>query len=186
MSFKKTAINGLLSFYKRRKQARSDLGLENCLKAVRATVRHTKYCFLISAGENGWPSARFVEPISDLDTFVFFVGTNPTLRKIKEVEAHPKVTLAFGNIAEKANLVVYGTATLRAEPEMKRRYWKGVWRLFFPQGPNGGDYVVIEVRADKMELMSFRHNVIAEPFGLRPVLLERVGQEWAMSGGTHR
>lgn len=180
MDIKKLAINTLLRFYKRHKQASADLSLENCLRTVRATIRHTRYCFLISTGENSWSSARFMEPVFDLKTLVFFIGTHPKSRKVREIETNPKVTLAFGNIAQRANLIVYGTATVRSEPETKRRYWKGVWRLFFPNGPNGNDYAVIEVRAERMELMNFRYNVIAEPFGLRPVTLVRVGQEWAI------
>jgi general stress protein 26 len=180
MSLKKFAFSVLLGFYRRRKQSSADLGLENCLKAARATIGHTRYCFLISEGVNGWSSARFVEPIPDLSEFAFFIGTNPELRKIKEIETNPKVTLAFGSIAERANLIVYGTATISTEAEMKRRYWKGVWRLFFPRGPNSNDYAVIQVRAEKMELMNFRRNVIGEPFGLRPVVLQRVEQKWAI------
>ncbi|MBU0751238.1 MAG: pyridoxamine 5'-phosphate oxidase family protein [Gammaproteobacteria bacterium] len=180
MSLQKSLGRALLSFYKRRKQASSDLSLENCLDAARATASRTKYCFLVTSGEHGWPSARLVEPICDLDEFDVYIGTNPALRKIREISACANVTLAFGNPSEKANLIIYGTATFSVEPEIKRRYWKSTWRLFFSSGPNGNDYAVVKVRAERMELLSFRRNVIPEPFGLCPVLLQRTPQGWTM------
>ena len=180
MTLKKSATRALLSFYKKRKQAASDLSLSNCLEAARTTAANTKYCFLITAGQQGWANARLVEPICDLHEFVFFVGTNPALRKIKEIAANQKVTLAFGNARENANLIVYGSATVSTEPDIKQRYWKGTWRMFFPDGPNNDDYAVIRVEAEKMELLSFRRNVIPEPFGLRPIVLRKANGTWSI------
>ena len=180
MSIQNRLIRSLLGFYKRRKQSNSDISVENCLHAARVTATKTKYCFLITSGKDSWPGARLVEPICDLEEFVFFVGTNPTLKKVKEIATCPNVVLAFGNAAENANLVVYGMATISTEPAMKRRYWKGAWRLFFPNGPNGDDYTVVTIRAEKMEVLSFRRNVIAEPFGLRPMVLQRTPGGWAI------
>lgn len=180
MNLRKVIGRAVLGFYKRRKQASNDLSVENCLRAARATAARTTYCFLITAGEQAWPSARLVEPLSNLNDFVFYIGTSPASRKIKEIATCPSVTLAFGNAAENANLIIYGTATVSTEPAIKRRYWKGNWRLFFPDGPNGDDYAVVTVYAEKMELISFRRSVIPEPFGLRPVVLQRTSSGWAI------
>lgn len=168
----------LLNRYKQRKQASNNLTPEHCIEAARETAMHTRYCFLITTSGLEYPSVRLVEPIVDEDDLDFFIGTSPQSRKVKEIEAVPAVTLAFGNEAENANLIVHGRATVSHEPALKRQHWKSNWRLFFPGGPEGDDYCVISVRADTMELLSFRRNVIPEPFGLRPVVLEREGEAW--------
>ena len=168
----------MLGLYKRRKQAASDLSIDNCLNAARVTAKTTRYCFLITNSGSAWPGARLVQPICDLDRFEFAVGTNPALRKVREITANPHVVLAFGNTAENANLIVYGTATVSTDPDMKHRYWMGRWRLFFPDGPDGDDYAVIRIHAEKMEILSFRRNVIPEPFGLRPVVLQKTRDGW--------
>lgn len=100
----------MLGFYKHRKQTSSDIGLENCLAAARTTAKRTKYCLLVTRSVGRWPSARLVEPISDVDELSFFIGTNPSSRKIREIDHCPQVTLAFGNESENANLIIYGTA----------------------------------------------------------------------------
>ena len=170
-------VRALPQLYKRHKQQHVDLGLANCLATARHTIRTTRYCFLISYGQSGWASTRLVEPIADLDAFAFWVGTSPNLRKVAEVTDNPNVTLAFGNMREQA-VIVYGTATLLRDPLLKQRFWKGSWRLFFPEGPRSDAYVVIHVVAHRIELMSFRRNVVAEPFGLRPVVLVSEGGRW--------
>ena len=180
MSIPKRVNDVLLNAYKRRKQANNDLSLEHCLRVVRATASRTKYCFLITTEASGSPSARLVEPLADLDDLTFFIGTHPQSRKIDRISANPAVTLAFSNAGEDANLVVYGTATISREPKVKQQYWKGTWRMFFPDGPQSDDYAVVKVRAEKIEILNFQRNVIPEPFGLRPAVLERTAQGWQM------
>lgn len=166
-----------LDAYKRRKQKSADTTLAHCLDVVRATVARTRYGFLVTTGDTPAPSARWVEPIMD-DDFAFYIGTHPESRKIKEIAAHPAVTLALGNEDEYANLVVYGTATVNHDLATRERYWKSTWRMFFPHGPTGDDYCVIQVQAQRIELLSFSRNVIPEPFGLRAVTLERDERGW--------
>jgi general stress protein 26 len=191
MNLRKSVARALLRSYKARKQRASRSDVEHCLCVARQTVARTKYAFLISHGISedggGPPSARLVEPIletrDDDEDLVFWIGTNPSLRKVAEVEANPRVTLAFGHQRERANLVVYGTASVVAEPELRRRLWKGEWRLFFPRGPLADDYVLLRVEARCLEILSFRRNVVPEPFGLRPVRLVRREGAWGVDAG---
>lgn len=172
----------LLATYKRRKQASSRLHTDNALAAARAIVRKTKYAFLITASTSHWPSARLVEPLVDRQSFDIHIGSHPGSRKNAEIERHPHVTIAFGSDALQANLVVYGIARIVDDPASRRRYWKGVWRLFFPDGSQGSDYSVIAIEAVRMEVLSFSGNVIPEPFGLTPLVLERRGSDWVVAG----
>lgn len=178
MSLPKRVSDVVLNAYKRKKQASTDLSLEHCMRVARRTASRTKYGFLITTAQDGAPSARLVQPIVEADDFEFFIGTHPQSRKVAEIRVYPAVTLAFNKSDEDASLVVYGTATVHQEVDVKEEYWKSTWRLFFPEGPQSDDYVVIRVRAERMELLSFQRNVIPEPFGLRPMVLERTAEGW--------
>lgn len=175
-----------LDVYKARKQRKADLSLDHVLGVVRAMLRKTQYCFLITNSGGPWPSARLVQPIvDDTDEFALYFGTDPELRKAREIEADPHVTIALENERENANLVLYGTASLERDLDTRRRRWIGSWRLFFPGGPKKEGYVVIRFEAERIELMNFTRDVIAEPFGLRPVVLARgVDGTWALSDHT--
>lgn len=182
MSLPKRVSDVVLNAYKRKKRASADLSLSHCLRVARRIALRTKYACLITTAPGSAPSARLVQPIVEADDFEFFIGTDPQSRKVAEIAAYPAVTLAFNQSDEDASLVVYGTATVHHEPEVRERYWKSTWRLFFPEGPLGDAYAVVRVRAERIELLSFQRNVIPEPFGLRPVVLERGGEGWHLAG----
>ncbi len=143
-------------------------------------LNHSKYCFLITNSEAGCPNARLVQPIPSPDDFVVWIGTHPKLRKIREIKANPNVTLAFGDMRKDANLILHGEANIRTESDLKHQYWKGAWRLFFPDGPKSDDYVLICIKSYRIELMNFHRNIVPEPFGLRPVVLIKKDNQWVI------
>ncbi len=178
MKFKKTIGKRILKRYKRGKQKSFDSSLNHCLNTARSMLKKSKYCFLITNSDNQCPSARMVQPIIELDTFVIWLGTNPTLRKIKEIGQNPNVTIAFGNDRESANLIIYGKATIVRDVKERRKHWIGSWLLFFPGGPGGDDFISIRVEPSEMELMNFKKSIVPEPFGLKPVKIIKDSEGW--------
>ena len=173
----------LLGQYKSRKQSAADTSVEASLRAARSVIARTKYCFLITNGPEGDCNARWVEPIVESD-FTVWIGTNPKLRKVQEVMADPAVTLAFGSEKDQANLVLKGRATIVDDLALRRKHWLGHWRLFFPNGPQGDDYVLLKFEPQRMEILSFKKAVIPEPFGLSAVQLDRTASgQWVAASG---
>ncbi|RLB97993.1 MAG: hypothetical protein DRH34_14455 [Deltaproteobacteria bacterium] len=119
-----------------------------------------------------------VQPIVHFDTFEIWLGTNPFLRKIREIEKNPNVTLAFSLEKEHANLIIYGRASIVHDVPERKKHWIGSWLLFFPNGPGGDDFVLIRVEPSKMELMNFKKNIVPEPFGLKPVKIIKDAENW--------
>lgn len=163
----------LLSAFKARVRSRSDLRLEHCLAIARAMAGRGDYALLVTTSASGPPNARVVEPILDGDTFTLWIGAHPASRKVAELHAAPKATLAFVDRKRRANLVMHGEAVVDTSLESRRKFWLPRWRLFFPEGPSGDDYVVLKFTPARIELMSFADDVVAEPFGLTPVKLVR-------------
>ena len=181
---KKAAIRQFLDRYKQQKLRNSNTTLAHSLATSRAMLEQAKYCFLITHGENDRCSTRLVQPIVDLDEMIVWIGTHPGLRKVAEIKNNAHVTLAFENTKEDASLVLYGTAQIETSSAKRKRYWKYEWRLFFPNGPESDDYVVIRIEPSTMELMNFKRNVVQEPFGLSPVILERTNDKWDIVKGA--
>lgn len=175
-------LSWYLNRYKRIKKNKNRTDIEHCLAVVRSMIAKNKYGFLITHSSDGKCSARLVEPIVD-DEFVFWIGTNPNLRKVEEVKMDPNVTFAYQDTKGHANLIIYGKAEIETDLKLKRKYWKGAWKLFFPGGPRSNDYVLIRIETKKMELMSFEKNIVPEPFGLKPVVLEKVNGKWVVVDG---
>ena len=175
-----------LNRYKSRVQTKSNISLEHCLEVAREMINKSKYCFLITNGEGNWPSARMVQHIVELDTFEIWLGTNPSLRKIKEIKENPYVTIAFGQESANANLIIYGKASIENGIREKFKHWIGSWLLFFPGGPRGKDFVSIRVESMEMEIMSFKRFIVTEPFGLKPIKLKNNNGVWEISNPIDR
>lgn len=169
----------LINSYVRSKQRSFNSSLTHCLETARSMLKKSRYCVLITNNDAHCPSARTVQPICDLDTFVIWMGTNPSLRKIKEIQKNPYVTLSFSNDKEDANLIVYGKAVIERDVKEKSKHWIGSWLMFFPNGPSADDFVSIRVEPIEMELMNFKRNVVPpEPFGLKPVRILKSAGGW--------
>lgn len=168
---KKRFGKSFLNKYKLRVQKNSNTSLEYCLKVAKEMINKSKYCFLITNGEENWPSARMVQPIVESDTFVIWIGTNPTLRKIREIKENPYVTIAFGQESDNANLIIYGKSTIENGVRERIKHWIDSWIMFF-SSPRGEDFISIRVEPMEMEIMNFKRYIVTEPFGLKPIRLK--------------
>jgi hypothetical protein len=61
-------------------------------------------------------------------------------------------------------------------PDAEERFEE--WRAFFPAGPAGEDYVLLQVVPSRLEVLNFVRQVTPIPFGLRPAVLVRRGDGW--------
>ncbi len=179
----KKISNSLMGHYKKSKLSANDTSLDNCLKVTHHMLKKAKYCFLVTRGEDGWCNSRLVQPIIDIDPqnpshFKIWVGTRSDLKKVDEIWNNPKITLAFEDSREDANLVVYGNAFIETDNQIKKRYWRPTWKLFFPDGPKVDDYVAIRIEPIKLEILNFKRNITPEPFGLKAAKLINKNGEW--------
>ena len=182
----KRLSNTLMDRYKRSKQTANDASLDNCLKVTHHMLKKAKYCFLVTQGEEGWCNTRLVQPIIEIDkqnsaNFRIWIGTRPDLRKVDEVWNNPKITLAFEDSHENANLVVYGNAFIETDSQIKKNYWRATWRLFFPNGPKASDYVAIRIEPSRLEILNFKQKITPEPFGLKAAKLIHKNGEWQIA-----
>jgi general stress protein 26 len=158
------------------------LTIEHVLEVSRAMLRRTTYCFLISHGFDGWCSTRLVQPILDEnEEFVLWFGTNPLLRKVREIESNSRVTVAIQDDEEHANLVLYGTATVERNVSIREKRWMASWRPFFPGGPASKEYVALRFETERLEVLNFKRNIAPTPFGLRSAVLLKRSGSWNLA-----
>lgn len=178
---KKKLLNWMLSGYKSRKRAGFQNTAEQALASAKRQIARSSYAFIVTNSDNeAAPDARLVEPIFDDQSFTFWVGTSPSSRKVKQVQANPQVTLAFSSTKDNSTLIVKATASIVDDVATRAKKWKPYWRLFFPEGPKADDYILIKLDAVELEVLDFSQNVVPEPFGLIPQKLIRVGNKWEM------
>jgi general stress protein 26 len=153
---------------------------EQLLEAARITMEASAYCFLITSGA-AEADARLMQPFVPDEDLTIRLGTSMRSRKVREIRDDDRVVLAYSDPTEVAYVVLKGTVALERDLDQKRRFWREEWRAFYPEGPEGEDYVLVRFVPDRVELMNFTREVTPPPYGLRPAVVERAGATWRLA-----
>lgn len=153
---------------------------EDLLVVARQTIEAAQTCFLITVGEEGLPSARVMAPFPPEADFTIWMGARPRQRKIREIAKDDRAVLGYSYAADGAYLSMAGTIVVESGLDKRRRYWTEDFRVFWPDGPEGDDYILLKFVPSRMELMNVMRGVAADPTGPGPVVLVRSGDAWVI------
>lgn len=154
---------------------------ERVLAAARETMKAARYCFLITLDESGDAQARLMDPFDPEPDMKVWLGTNRTTRKVPQMRRDPRATLAYYDAAGVGYVTLIGRVRLVDDVKERERRWKEEWRSFYPDGPTGSTYLLIEFTPTRIEVMSYRHQIASEPLAWRPAILERKRGAWALA-----
>ncbi|HAV24494.1 MAG: hypothetical protein A3H45_15560 [Ignavibacteria bacterium RIFCSPLOWO2_02_FULL_55_14] len=154
--------------------------LDEALNTMKLMLKESEYCFFITAGPGGEVHARLMQPYEPEPDLTLWFGASPHSRKAKEVAANSKVTVAVMHPRHGGYASMMGEAKLVTDPEKRRQYWRAHWTDIYPGGPETDQYILIAFTPSKIELMHFPDEAQPQPYGLKPVGLERVGKRWKM------
>lgn len=156
---------------------------EQLLEVTRHILDAAEFCFLITRGKDSALNARLMQPFGPEDDFSVWFGASRGSRKVREIQRDNRVTVAYAYADEGAYATLLGEAVIETDLETRRLYWRDSFSAFWPDGPEGDDYVVIRFSASRIEVMAIDRGVAPEPFGLQPAVLERHGSDWTVVTG---
>jgi general stress protein 26 len=151
---------------------------ERLLETARSVIALAECCFLVTLGESGHPNARFMQPFEPDEEFRIRFGAGAGARKVSEIRRDPRATAAYGYAPGGAYVTLIGTARVDDDPARRRKYWRESFRDYWPDGPEGSDYLLIEFVPARLEIMDIRRSVAPDPFGLKPAVLVRGEEGW--------
>lgn len=151
---------------------------QQLLTAARELMDSAEYCFLITVDPAGQPQARLMHPFPPEPDLRIFLGTNPKSRKVAQIRSNPRATLACYDPKGPGYVTLLGSARLVETPSERRKRWRKGWEEFFPGGPEGSNYVLIELTPGRVELISPKHGIGTAPGSLRAPAIERKGGAW--------
>ncbi|MBL8219796.1 MAG: pyridoxamine 5'-phosphate oxidase family protein [Bryobacterales bacterium] len=151
---------------------------QSILDAARAVMQSAEFCFLITVDTATEPHARLMQPFPPDEQMRVWLGTNPTSRKIAQIRKNPRTTLAYYDKAGPNYVTLTGTSRIVDTPSERRKHWRKEWQAFFPGGPDGPNYVLIEFTPQRIELISATHKIAIEPTS-PPAILYRTPAGWS-------
>jgi general stress protein 26 len=156
---------------------------QRVLEAARETMRAAHYCFLVTLDSSGHPQARVMEPFEPEAGMVVWMGTSAKSRKVGQIRDDERATLAYYDAEGVGYVTLIGSVRLVEDLEQRRRRWKPEWEMFYSEGPESDDYVLLEFVPSRIEVMSFSLGVATDPSGFSPAILVRTDSGWVHRDG---
>lgn len=128
---------------------------------------------LLATAAEGQPQARLTQHLLIEEDLTVWIGTSPRSRKVAAITACSGATYTVEDRSRFAYVTLSGRAEVVADWKSTTGLWIEDLRPFFPDGPGGGDFVLVRLKTEEVELMSFADGVHPDPYGLVPAVLQR-------------
>jgi general stress protein 26 len=126
----------------------ADAGL---LQRVRALISRVDTAHLITAGAEGYPRARGMEDHNVGPDFVFYFFTGASSRKIAEIRANPRVSIAYYDPQSHDYVCVFGRAEVILDDATRRAFWEPAWTRYWPAGPTDPEFAIVRIIGEAFE-----------------------------------
>jgi len=115
---------------------------------------------------------------------VFFTAADS--RKIEEMRANPDVNLAYANPGKQIYISVRGNATIDRDRATIDELWSAMQKIFFPQGKDDPNLVVLRVRVRDAAYWESAGNFVARALDFAKGMLSKepadLGKHGKLSG----
>ncbi|MEW5854034.1 MAG: pyridoxamine 5'-phosphate oxidase family protein [Myxococcota bacterium] len=147
------------------------------LAAARSTMQRKPYCLLVTTSPEG-AHARVLQPFPPDEELRVWLGTSPRSRKVAELRADPRATLVYEDDRRGACVALSGDVEVVEDVGARRAHFMRSWWAFFPEGPEGDDFVLLRFEPRRLEVWDASRRITPEPFGLASAKLRHEGGEW--------
>jgi general stress protein 26 len=143
-----------------------EVSRDSLLTYARMIVDSSDSHVLVTVDETGKPHARTMSPFTPEEDWTIWLGTFPTSRKAQQIKNNPNVVVFYYDSKSFSYVNVSGAARLVNDPDLKAKYWKEGWKRFYPDRVT--DYILIEVTPERLEVCSFKYNLLWDKDGIPP------------------
>lgn len=125
-----------------------------------------KYATLATLDETRGPRTRMVQPQPPDSQFTVWFATNPRTRKVRDITRDGRVVLHYFDPARDSYVSLIGRARVVRDMPTKLAHWDPAWDAFYKSRDTS--VVLIEVRADRLEIVSDKDGVTGDQATWRP------------------
>jgi len=145
---------------------------EAIIEAARDIMNGAGTAALVTIGADGAPQARMMDAFAPEEDLTVWMGTNRDTRKVAEIRADERVTLIYFDRDNPGYVTLIGHARLVDDAAEKRARWKDAWSDFYPGGPEGQTYLLVEFVPARLEVVSVKHHIADDPLSWGAAVVE--------------
>ncbi len=145
---------------------------EEIIAAGEAIMAAASNCALITIGPDGVPQARMMNPFPPEEGLIVWMATDRNTRKVTEMYADPRVTLIYFDQTDPGYATLVGKVRFVDDLVEKEAHWKPEWSAYYPDGQYGESYLLIEFTPRRLEVVSLRFDIAADPLAWKAAVVE--------------
>lgn len=150
-----------------------DIALGRLLGGAARAIASARYCWLLTAAQTGWisarPMGRLQRDLEEDDWRMRFVADDRS-RKLRELRLAGEAAVIVQS-GDEAFVTLTGVAAVGTDSNLASQLLEKSFGVYFPSDEDRAHAAVIEIATQRMDL--WIRGVTPEPFGLRPVRLQR-------------
>ena len=100
------------------------------------------------------------------------MATHSKTRKVNQIKKNPKIGLHYFDKDGVSYVTVIGHASLVTDLDKRKEFWNNDWEDFYSDSYRGNDYILIRTRPIRIEVVSYKHGIAADPGSWRPAIVE--------------
>ena len=142
---------------------------EQGIEKLRELMKDVKFCMLTTITADGSLRSRpmtLQQSETDGDLWFFMEEHSPLA---DEIEQNPKVNVSFAN--GDSFVSVSGKACMRDDPSKKKQLWQPAYKMWFPQGLDDPDLVLLKIDAESAEYWDTPGTNVVYLFGMLKTLV---------------
>lgn len=145
---------------------------DEVLAVASDVMERAGHCALVTLADDGRPAVRAMDPFPPEKDLRVWMATNPATRKVRQLQQRPGAALYYLDPDGDAYVVLHGVARLVDDDDERRARWKPEWDEYYPGGPLGDAYLLVEFRPDRVEVVSHPHGVASAPDAWQPAIVD--------------
>ena len=144
------------------------------LHAAKQLILNARFPVFVTMDSDGFPHARMIDPLPPDDRFdEIWIGTNRFTRKVGHISSNPRTALIYFDTASLGFAYLSGHCYIHDDPNLKSEKFASGWWMFYPEGPSGPRFVLIQFVPHRIEVVSPLHHIASGLNSWRPASLVR-------------
>ena len=133
--------------------------MRNSVETIGNLIDKQSISFISSVDENGYPNTKAMLPPAKREGIkTFYWHTNSPSMRIKQYRNNPKACIYFCDKRFFRGVMLKGSMEVVEDKEIKKEIWKDEFTMYYQDGMDGGDFIILRFTAEAGRYYSNFHS----------------------------
>ena len=133
--------------------------MRNPTETIGNLIDKQSVSFISSVDESGYPNTKaMLPPVKREGIKTLYWHTNSPSMRVKQYRDNPKSCVYFYDKRFFRGVMLKGTMEVLEDKEVKNEIWKDEFSMYYKEGKDGGDFIILKFTAENGRYYSNFHS----------------------------